>query len=155
MSVLIAIGVVVVDRMVLHLDPVVLVLRHHLMVVPGLSGVEVRARVHVNRLRVLAMVLRMQVQVSDLLVVLVPVALFFMIVHELVHQLLVGLMVHALTVDPSCDVVRRVSHILNEVLNVVLALVEESVPDSLLLDLLLGKLTMPGYGVRVITVVIH
>ena len=124
----------------LDLNPVVLVFRHHFVrgqMIPMLTSVEMRAGIDLHRLGVLAMMLRVQVQMSDFFIILVTIALLFMIMHKLIHQLVIGLMMVTLTIDPSSNVIVRMRDILNEVLNIVLALIQKSVSDAFLLDLLL------------------
>ena len=106
--------------------------------IPVLPGVEMRAGIDLHRLGVLAMMLRVQVQMSNFFIILVTIALLFMIMRKLIHQLVIGLMMVTLTIDPSRNVIVRMRNILNEVLNIVLAFIQKSVSDAFLLDLLLG-----------------
>lgn len=96
-----------------------------------------RVGIDLNWLRVLLVMLRMQVQMSNLLVMLITIVLLLMIVHEHIHELPMWVVMLTVAVDPARNFIIRVCYTFNEVLNIVLALLLEVMPNAHIVELLL------------------
>ncbi len=82
------------------------------------------------------MSLRVEMQVSDLLVMLITVSLLFMVVSV---DIVLTPVVLILAADPASNLILWMSHLFNVVLNRVLLLILEAVLDTKISNFLCGK----------------